>query len=94
VGKLKYFGTTLKNKKCMQEEIKSKLDSEKSATIPARVFRLPEYLLKTETEKCISIMLPVILYGCESLFLILKEEYGLKIFGNRMLRKIVGTNRK
>jgi len=94
VGKFKYFGKTLNNQNCMQEQIKSKLDSEKSATIPSRVVRLSDCHLKTQTEKCISVISPVILYGCEYWFFILKEEYGLSVFDNRVLRKVAGTNTK
>jgi hypothetical protein len=36
------------------------------------------------------IILPVILYGCETWSLTLKEEYRLRVFGNRVLRKIFG----
>jgi hypothetical protein len=34
--------------------------------------------------------LPVVLYGCETFSLALKEEYGLKIFENRVLRRTFG----
>jgi hypothetical protein len=34
------------------------------------------------------ILLPVVLYGCETWFLILKEEHRLRVFENRVLRKI------
>jgi hypothetical protein len=30
----------------------------------------------------------VVLYGCETLFLALKEKYRLRVFENRMLRRI------
>jgi hypothetical protein len=33
-------------------------------------------------------ILPFVLYGCEALFLKLKEEYRLRVFENRVLRKI------
>jgi hypothetical protein len=38
-------------------------------------------------------MLPVVLYGCETLSLILKEEYRLRVFENRVLRRIFGPKR-
>jgi hypothetical protein len=41
---------------------------------------------------CINIILPVVLYRCETLFLTLWEEYGLRVFENRVLR-ILGPNR-
>jgi hypothetical protein len=37
-----------------------------------------------------TIILPVILYGCETLFLTLREEYKLGVFENRVLRRIFG----
>jgi hypothetical protein len=34
--------------------------------------------------------LPVILYGCETWSLTLKEEHRLRVFENRVLRKVLG----
>jgi hypothetical protein len=34
--------------------------------------------------------LPVVLYGCETWSLTLKEEHRLRVFENRVLRKIFG----
>jgi hypothetical protein len=39
-------------------------------------------------------ILPVVLYGCETWFLTLGEEYRLRVFENRVLRKIFGPKRK
>jgi len=36
----------------------------------------------------ITIILPVILYGCETWSLTLREERGLRVFENRVLRGI------
>jgi hypothetical protein len=35
-----------------------------------------------------TIILPVVLYGCETLSLILREEHRLRVFENRVLRRI------
>ena len=43
-----------------------------------------------EIEICRTIMLPVVLYGCETWPLTLREEYRLRVFENRVLRKIFG----
>jgi hypothetical protein len=40
-----------------------------------------------------TINLPVVLYGCKTLYLILKEVQRLRVFGNRVLRRIFGPNR-
>jgi len=38
-------------------------------------------------------ILPVVLYGCETWSLTLREESRLKVFQNRVLRRIFGTKR-
>jgi hypothetical protein len=48
---------------------------------------LPVY----ETYK--TIILPVVLYGCETWSLTSGEEHRLRVFENRVLRRIFGTKR-
>jgi hypothetical protein len=38
-------------------------------------------------------ILPVVLYGCETWSLILREEHRLRVFENRVLRRIFGPKR-
>ena len=40
-----------------------------------------------------SIILPVVLYGCEAWSLTLRKERRLKVFENRILRRIYGPKR-
>jgi hypothetical protein len=40
-----------------------------------------------------TIILPVILYGCETWALTLREEHRLRVFENRVLRRIFGPRR-
>jgi hypothetical protein len=40
-----------------------------------------------------TIILPVVLYGCETWSLTLREERRLRVFENRMLRRIFGPKR-
>jgi hypothetical protein len=40
-----------------------------------------------------TIILPVVLYGCEAWSLTLREEHRLRVFENRVLRSIFGTKR-
>jgi hypothetical protein len=40
-----------------------------------------------------TIILPVVLYGCETWSLTLREEHRLRVFENRVLRKILGPKR-
>ena len=40
-----------------------------------------------------TIILPVVLYGCETWSLKLREEHTLRVFENKVLRKIFGAKR-
>jgi hypothetical protein len=42
---------------------------------------------------CKTIILPVVLYGYETWSLILRDEHGLRVFENRVLRIIFGPKR-
>jgi hypothetical protein len=42
---------------------------------------------------CKTIILPVVLYGCETWSLTLREEHRLRVIENKMLRKIFGPKR-
>jgi hypothetical protein len=44
--------------------------------------------VKTRIHK--TIILPVVLYGCETWFLTLRKEHRLRMFENRVLRRIFG----
>jgi hypothetical protein len=55
------------------------------------VFQLLSKNLKTRIYR--AIILPVVLYGCETWSLILKEERRLSVFENRVLRRIFGRKR-
>ena len=37
-----------------------------------------------------TVILPVVLYGCETWLLTLREEHRLRVFENRVLRRIFG----
>jgi hypothetical protein len=41
-----------------------------------------------------TIILPVVLYGCETWSLTLREEYRLRVFENRVLKRIFGPKRE
>jgi hypothetical protein len=40
-----------------------------------------------------TIILPVVLYGCETWSFTLREEHRLRVFKNRVLRRIFGLKR-
>jgi hypothetical protein len=47
--------------------------------------------VKVRTYK--TIILPVVLYGCETWSLAVREEHKRRVFENRVLRRIFGTKR-
>jgi hypothetical protein len=54
-------------------------------------FRLLSRNVKVKIYETIS--LPVVLYGCETWSLTLSEEHRLRVFENRVLRRIFGPKR-
>jgi hypothetical protein len=84
-----YLGTTLTNQNSIQEEIKSRLKSGNACYHLAQNL-LPTSLLSKHLKIKIyrTILLPVVLYGCETWSLTLREERRLRVFENRVLRRI------
>ena len=57
-------------------------------------FRRSEMLSKNLKIKIYrTVILPVVLYGCETWSLTLREERNLRVFENRVLRRIFGPRR-
>jgi hypothetical protein len=48
-------------------------------------------ILKNKIYK--TVILPVVLYGCEAWSLTSREEHRLRVFENRVLRRIFGSKR-
>jgi hypothetical protein len=94
VEKLKYLGTSLTDQNCMQEGIKSRLNSGTVCYLSVQS-RLSSRLLSRNVKVKIykTIILPVVLYGCETWSLTLREENRLRVLENRVLRRIFGPKR-
>jgi hypothetical protein len=60
------------------------------ATIQSRTFCLLICCQKHTISIYKTIILPVVLCGCETWFLTLREEHRLRVFENRVLRRIFG----
>jgi len=94
VEDFKYLGTNLTNQNSMPEEIKSRLKAENaghhSVQNPLFSCLLSKYLkIKLYRNK----IFPVLLYGCETRSLTLREEHRLRVFENRALRRIFRSRR-
>jgi len=94
VEQFKYLGTVLLSQSSVQEEIKSRLKSGNACY--HLVQNLLSFSLLSENIKIKiykTIILPVVLYRCETWSLTLREEHRLRVFKNRMLRRIFGPKR-
>ena len=91
VAEFKYLGT---NRNEVHKEIKHTLNSGNACYYALQGLLLSHLLSKNIKLKiCKKVFLPVILYGCETWTLTLREEKRLQIFENKVLRKIFGTRR-
>ena len=90
----KYLGTALKDQNSIQEESKSRLKSGNTCCLSVQNL-LSSSLLSNKLKIKIyrTIILPVVLYGCETWSLTLREERRLRVFENRVLRRIFGPKR-
>jgi hypothetical protein len=90
VTKFTYLGT-LSDKKCIHGDIKSRLNSG-NAFYHSDQSLLSSRLLSRNVKIKIykTIILPFVLYGCESWYLTLRGEHRLRVFENRVRRRIFG----
>jgi len=94
VEQFKYLGTVLTHKNSIQEEIKSRLNSGNACCHSVQNLLSSSLLSKNLKSKVYrTIILPVVLYGCETWLLTLREERRLRVFENRVLRRVFGPKR-
>jgi hypothetical protein len=85
-----YLGTNVTNQNSIPEEIKSKLKLEMLAIIHCIIFCLPLLLKKLKIKIHRTTIFPIVLYGCETWSLTLKEEHRMRNLENTVLRGIFG----
>jgi len=78
VGQFRYVGTDLMNQNSIREKIKSRL---KSSSLLSKETKIKLYR---------TIILPVLLHGCETWSLALREECRLRALENEVLRRVFG----
>jgi hypothetical protein len=94
VSQFKYVGI-LRNQNFIQEEIKRRLNSGNAcyhSVLNILQSRLPSEKLKIKIHS--TLIFPMVLYGCETWSLTLREEHKLRVSEYRVLRGICGGWRK
>ena len=87
----KYLGTNLTYQNSIQEENKSRLNSGNACYLLVQNILSSSVLSKNIKIKIYrSIILPVVLYGCETSSLTVREDHSLRVFENRVLKRIFG----
>jgi len=90
----KYLRTVLTNQNSIQEEIKSRLKLGNACYYSVQNLLSSSLLSKNLKIKIYrTITFPVVLCGCETWLLTLREERRLRVFENRVLRRVFGPKR-
>jgi len=91
VEQFKYLGTALTYQNSIQEEIKRRMKSGNACYHVVQNLLSSSLLFKNLKIKIYrTTTLPVVLYGCETWSLTLREERRLRVFENRVLMRILG----
>ena len=89
VEEFKYLGTILRSQNSIQEEIKSRLKLGNACYYLVQNLLSSSLLSKTLNIKIYrTIILSVVLYGCETWSLTLREERRVRVFENRVFRRV------
>jgi hypothetical protein len=94
VSQFKYLGTTVTNQNLIQDEFKRRLNSGNARYHSVQNLSSSRLLSKNLKIRIYKMtILPVVLYGCETWSLILREEHRLRVFENKVLRRVFGLKR-
>jgi hypothetical protein len=88
------LGTTLTNQNYIREEIKSRLNTGNACYHSVQNLLSSSLLsknLKIKIQR--TIILPEVVYGCETWLLTMREQRRLRVFQNRVMRRIFGPKR-
>ena len=94
VEEFKYLGTNLTDQNSIQEEIKGRLNSGNACYHSVQNLLSCSFQSKYLKIKIYrTTILPVVLFGCETWLVILREVCRLRVFENGVLRRIFGPKR-
>ena len=89
--KFRYLGGTVTNTNYIREEIKRRINMGNACYYSLEKILSSRMLSKKLKVK--TIILPVVIYGCETWSLALREEHRLRVCENKVLRKIFGAKK-
>jgi hypothetical protein len=89
VSQFKYYGMTVTNQNLIHEDIKRRLNSGNACYHSVHNL-LSSHLLSKNVKVRIykTIILPVVLYGCETWSLTIREQHKLRVFENRSIFRL------
>ncbi|KAJ4450866.1 hypothetical protein ANN_02298 [Periplaneta americana] len=94
VEKFKYLGATVTNINDTRKEIKRRINMANACYYSVEKLLSSSLLSKNRKVRIHkTVILPVVLYGCETWTLTLREEQRLRVFENKVLRKMFGAKR-
>ncbi|KAJ4446675.1 hypothetical protein ANN_13372 [Periplaneta americana] len=94
VEKFKYLGASVTNTNDTREEIKHRINMGNACYYSVEKLLSSSLLSKNLKVRIYKkVILPVVLYGCETWTLTLREEQRLRVFENKVLSKIFGAKR-
>jgi hypothetical protein len=83
VAEFTYLGTTLTDQNCRHEKIKRRLNVGNACNCSVQSLLCSRLLSRNVKVKIYkTIILPTVLYGCETWSLTFREEHSRKVFGN------------
>jgi hypothetical protein len=94
MAQFRYLGMTVTDQNLTQEEIKRRVNSGNACYHSVQNILSSCLLSKNITIRIYkTIILSPVLYGCETWSLTLREEYRLRVFENRVLRRMFGPEK-
>jgi hypothetical protein len=94
VAKFKYLRTLVTYKILIHEEIKNRLNVDNACYCRVQYLLSSHLLPKNVSIKIYTtIILPIVLYGCETWSLTLRKEHRLRVVQDRILRRIFGLKK-
>jgi hypothetical protein len=89
VPEFKYLGAIITNQNLFQEEIEGRLNYDNVCYHSIQNLLSSRLLFKNvKIRICMTIILPVVLHGCETRSLTLRKKHTLRVFENKVSRKI------